>query len=65
NITVNYFWRNNYTSLLCRLLFIQRSTTSSLMHVKDSLLPKLISGEIRLNPTGKSGINEEGELQGV
>ena len=37
----------------------------SLSKVRDTLLPKLISGEIKLNSSGSSSINQEAELQGV
>ncbi|GAC13738.1 type I restriction enzyme, S subunit [Aliiglaciecola lipolytica E3] len=38
---------------------------TTLMHIRDCLLPNLISGEIRLNSAGKSGIDQKAELQGV
>lgn len=42
-----------------------RKVNETLVKVRESLLPKLISGEIQLDSSGISIINEEAELQGV
>ena len=38
---------------------------TQLTKIRDTLLPKLISGEIQLDSSGSSSINQEAEVQGV
>lgn len=46
-------------------LFFNMEQINNLSALRDRLLPKLISGEIQLDSSGISSINQEAELQGV
>jgi len=48
-----------------RVIPIRNRLNNALSELRDTLLPKLISGEIRLNSLTDTNTNQEAELQGV